>query len=43
MLDARQFSGPKYPGTGWFRRLFMRAVLRKIAADLAGAQEAITK
>jgi Polyketide cyclase / dehydrase and lipid transport len=29
----------KYPGTGWFWRLFMTAVLRKIAADLAAAAE----
>ena len=29
----------KYPGTGWFWRLFMTAVLRKITADLAAAAE----
>ena len=31
---------PKYPGTGWFWRLFMTAVLRKVASDLATAAEA---
>ena len=25
----------KNPGTGWFRRLFMTAVLRKVTTDLA--------
>jgi hypothetical protein len=31
---------PKYPGTGWFWRLFMTAVLRKVASDLASAADA---
>jgi uncharacterized protein YndB with AHSA1/START domain len=30
---------PKYKGTGWFWRLFMTAVLKKIAADLAAGAE----
>ena len=30
---------PKYPGTGWFWRLFMTAVLRKVASDLAAGAE----
>ena len=30
---------PKYPGTGWFYRLFMTAVLKKIAADLAAGAD----
>ena len=30
---------PKYPGTGWFWRLFMIAVLRKTATDLAAAEK----
>jgi Polyketide cyclase / dehydrase and lipid transport len=30
---------PKYKGTGWFWRLFMTLVLRKIASDLAVAAE----
>ena len=48
-LAARQDGGtviswqasfdPKYPGTGWFWRLFMTLVLRKIASDLAAAAE----
>jgi hypothetical protein len=49
-LSARQDGGtliawraafdPKYKGTGWFWRLFMTAVLKKIASDLAAAAEA---
>ena len=31
---------PKYPGTGWFWRLFMTAVLKKVASDLAAAADA---
>jgi Polyketide cyclase / dehydrase and lipid transport len=49
-LSARQDGGtsiawraafdPKYKGTGWFWRLFMTAVLRRIASDLAlGAEK----
>ena len=30
---------PKYPGTGWFWRLFMTAVLKKISSDLAAEAE----
>jgi len=30
---------PKYPGTGWLYRLFITAVLRKIASDLAAGAE----
>ena len=48
-LEAREDGGtfiawraafdPKYPGTGWFWRLFMTATLKKIASDLAAGAE----
>jgi uncharacterized protein YndB with AHSA1/START domain len=39
MISWRSSFDPKYPGTGWFWRLFMTIVLRKIASDLAAAAE----
>ena len=39
-IDWRASFDPKYPGTGWFWRLFMTAVLRKVASDLADAADA---
>jgi len=38
-IDWRASLGAKYPGTAWFWRLFMTAVLRKVATDLAAAAE----
>jgi len=37
--DVAHSFDPKYPGTGWFWRLFMTAVLKKIASDLAAAAD----
>jgi hypothetical protein len=39
MISWRAAFDPKYPGTGWFWRLFMTLVLGKIASDLAAAAE----
>jgi hypothetical protein len=39
-IDWRASFEAKYPGTGWFWRLFMTAVLRKVASDLASAAAA---
>jgi hypothetical protein len=39
LISWRASFDPKYPGTGWFWRLFMTLVLGKIAADLAAAAE----
>jgi hypothetical protein len=39
-IDWRASFEAKYPGTGWFWRLFMTAVLRKVASDLASAADA---
>jgi hypothetical protein len=39
VIDWRASFDPKYPGTGWFWRLFMTTVLRKIATDLAARAE----
>jgi hypothetical protein len=38
-IDWRASFDPKYPGTGWFWRLFMTAVLRKVTTDLAAGAE----
>jgi uncharacterized protein YndB with AHSA1/START domain len=38
-IEWRAAFDPKYKGTGWFWRLFMTAVLRKIASDLAAGAE----
>ena len=39
LIAWRASFDPKYRGTGWFWRLFMTAVLRKISADLAAGAE----
>jgi uncharacterized protein YndB with AHSA1/START domain len=38
-IEWRAAFDPKYKGTGWFWRLFMTAVLRKIASDLSAGAE----
>jgi uncharacterized protein YndB with AHSA1/START domain len=38
-IEWRAAFDPKHKGTGWFWRLFMTAVLRKIASDLAAGAE----
>jgi polyketide cyclase/dehydrase/lipid transport protein len=38
-ISWRAAFNPKYPGTGWSCRLFVTAVLKKIAADLAAGAE----
>jgi uncharacterized protein YndB with AHSA1/START domain len=39
-IEWRAAFDPKYKGTGWFWRLFMTAVLKKVASDLAAAADA---